>query len=102
MDLKSIAITPAMKKWGLIGGIGLVVVIVAIVILTREKEEVVREKPKVEVAKGPDPRIAKIAEFARQSEEFEAKGEFKDALWYLNQLAVLAAEHPRAPAGQPR
>jgi len=102
MDLKSITITPAMKKWGIIGGIGLVVVIVAIVILTREKEEVVREKPKVEVAKGPDPRIAKIAEFARQSEEFESKGEFKDALWYLNQLAVLAPDDPRVAAAKPR
>ncbi len=102
MNLKSVTITPQMKKWGIIGGVALVVIIVAVVILTREKEEVVREKPKVEEVKGPDPRIAKIAGFAKQSEEFESKGEFKDALWYLNQIAVLDPNDSRIAERRPR
>ncbi|HUR38298.1 MAG TPA: hypothetical protein VM222_02340, partial [Planctomycetota bacterium] len=93
---------PKYKKYGIFGGIALVVLIVAVVVLTREKEEVVAEKPRVEEAKKADPRLAKIAEFARQTEEFEAKGEYKDALWYLNQLAVLDPQDPRVAAARPR
>jgi len=96
------SIEPKHKRLALIGGMVLVVIIIAVVILTREKEEVVTEKPKAEVVKGPDPRVAKIAEFARQSEDFEAKGEYKDSLWYLNQLAVLDPAHPRVTAARPR
>src|SRR6185295_13676009 len=89
------------RKWLIIGGVSLVVVIVAIVILTREKEDVVREKPKVVENTGPDPRIAKIAGFAKQSEEFEAKGEYKDALWYLDQIAKLDPADPRVAQRRP-
>jgi formylglycine-generating enzyme required for sulfatase activity len=89
------------RKWIILGGVGLVLLIGLIVFLNLGKEEVVKEKVRVEEAKGPDPRIAKIAGFAKQSEEFEAKGEYKDALWYLDQIAKLDPADPRIAARRP-
>src|SRR5258706_11267305 len=57
----------------------------------------------VEAPKGPDPaHLAKVAELVKQIEELEAKGEFKDALWTVKQLATLEPGDARVGVFRPR
>ena len=89
----------AHKKWVFIGAGVLVLLISIPVILSmlggEEKKKVV---VKTEAPTGPDPRIARIADFARQVEAAEAKGEFKDALFALKQIEILDPRDPRIAA----
>ncbi|HZF00103.1 MAG TPA: SUMF1/EgtB/PvdO family nonheme iron enzyme [Planctomycetota bacterium] len=92
-----------MKKWAIIGGGAVVALIAIIVIVKMTGGEKPKEVVKVEAPTGPDPaRLAKIAELARQAEEAEAKGEFKEALYYLKQLAALEPGDGRIGASRPR
>jgi formylglycine-generating enzyme required for sulfatase activity len=93
----------AHKKWVFIGA-GVLVLLIAIPIVLsmfsgEEKKKVV---VKVEAPTGPDPNIARIAEFGRQVEAAEAKGEFKDALFALKQIEKLDPRDPRIAANKPR
>src|SRR5437899_2496417 len=85
----------AHKKWVFLGAGAIVLLIAVIVVINlmsgEEKKKVV---VKVEGPTGPDPRIARIAEFVRQVEAADAKGEFKDALFALKQIAVLDPNDP--------
>jgi formylglycine-generating enzyme required for sulfatase activity len=91
-----------MKKWAILGGVGLVVIIAVVVILSMGGDEKTTYATRPEAPKGPDPNIARIAEFARQAEDYEAKGEVKDALFALTQLEKLAPGDPRIAAARPR
>jgi len=93
----------AHKKWVFVGA-GVLVVLIAIpVILSMfSSEEKKKEIVRVEAPTGPDPRIARIAEFSRQVEAAEAKGEFKDALFALQQIEKLDPRDPRIAANKPR
>ncbi|HLY07666.1 MAG TPA: SUMF1/EgtB/PvdO family nonheme iron enzyme [Planctomycetota bacterium] len=91
------------QKWLLIGA-GVLVLVIAIPVIVsmmsgEEKQKIV---VKVEAPTGPDPRIARIAEFARQVEAAESKGDFKDALFALKQLEILDSKDPRVAASKPR
>ena len=92
-----------MKKWAIIGGGAALVVIAAIVIIKMMSgEEKPKEVVRVEKETGPDPRIARIAYFARQVEAAEAKGEVRDALFALQQIAKLDPNDSRVAAARPR
>jgi formylglycine-generating enzyme required for sulfatase activity len=91
-----------MKKWAVPAGGALLVLIAVVVYFKMSKETKPVEELKVEGPKGPDPaHVAKVAELARQIEELDAKGEFKDALWTLKQLAKLEPNDPRVAALRP-
>jgi len=84
-----------MKKWGIIGGAGLLVVIVVVVVIMRPSKPE-PEAPKEAGPTGPDPaHLAKIAELIKRAEDFEAKGRFADALQAVKQLAALEPGHPQ-------
>ncbi|RPH48352.1 MAG: hypothetical protein EHM91_04450 [Planctomycetota bacterium] len=91
-----------MKKWAILGGVAVVVIVAGIVVykMTRTEEVVVPRV--VETTKGPDPNLARIAEFAQLVETYEAKGDVKDALFALAQLEKLAPGDPRIAASRPR
>jgi len=85
----------AHKKWVFLGA-GAVVLLIAVLVIVNlmsgeEKKKVV---VKVEGPTGPDPKIARIAEFVRQVDAADAKGEFKDALFALKQIAILDPSDP--------
>jgi len=83
------------KKWVFLGA-GAVVLLIAVVvgINLMSGEERKKEVVKVEGPTGPDPKIARIAEFVRQVEAADAKGEFKDALFALKQIGILDPNDP--------
>ena len=91
------------KKWVFIGAGAVVLLIAAIVIVNlMSGEEKKKTIVKVEGPTGPDPKIARIAEFVRQVEAADAKGEFKDALFALKQIAVLDPNDPHIAAHRSR
>lgn len=92
-----------MKKWIIVGAsAGGVIVLAVIILMMTRSEEKPHEAVKIEAPAPPDPRIARIAQFARQVEDAESKGEFKDALFALKQLAILDPKDPRIAAAKPR
>jgi formylglycine-generating enzyme required for sulfatase activity len=93
----------AHKKWVIIGAAAVVLLIAVIIVLNlMSGEEKKKEIVKVEGPTGPDPKIARIAEFVRQVEAADAKGEFKDALFALKQIAILDPNDPHLSSQRPR
>ncbi|HLY76091.1 MAG TPA: hypothetical protein VKU80_18375, partial [Planctomycetota bacterium] len=91
------------KKWVILGaGVAVLLIAAVIVINLMSGEEKKKEIVKIEGPTGPDPKIARIAEFVRQVEAADAKGEFKDALFALNQIAILDPNDPHLAAQRPR
>jgi formylglycine-generating enzyme required for sulfatase activity len=91
-----------LKKWAIPAGAVLLVVLAVVVYFKMKGETKPVEELKVEAPKGPDPaHLAKVEELARQVGELEAKGEFKDALWTLRQLAKLEPGDPRVTSLKP-
>ncbi|HEV3028121.1 MAG TPA: SUMF1/EgtB/PvdO family nonheme iron enzyme [Planctomycetota bacterium] len=91
------------KKWVILGAAVVVLLIAGILIINlMSGEEEKKEIVKVEGPRGPDPKIARIADFVRQVEAADAKGEFKDALFALKQIAILDPNDPHLAAQRPR
>jgi formylglycine-generating enzyme required for sulfatase activity len=93
-----------MKRWAIIAGAAVVAIVAIVVVLKMmggETKPVVETR--VEKPTGPDPaRLAKVAELFKQLEDAEAKGEFKDAVFTLNQLQKLEPNDARLPTFRPR
>jgi len=92
-----------MKKWAIIGGVVVVAVVAVVVVMkmggTKEAPKTVR----VEEVKGPDPaHLARVAAFAKEAEDCEAKGDFKEALDALKSLEKLEPKDSRIAALRPR
>jgi formylglycine-generating enzyme required for sulfatase activity len=92
-----------MKRWAIIGGVVIVAAVAAIVLMKMTGTKEAPPPPKVEVVKGPDPtHLARVAAFAKEAEECESKGDFKEALDALRSLAKLEPTDPRPAAMRPR
>src|SRR5687768_7776655 len=92
-----------MKRWAIIAGVVVVVIVAVVVILRMGGDDKPPVETKVEKPTGPDPAyLAKVAELFRQLEDAEAKGEFKDAVFTLQQLDKLEPKDPRLAAIRPR
>ncbi len=92
-----------MKRWAIIAGVAVVVIVAVVVLLKMRGEDKPPVETKVEKPTGPDPaHLAKVAELFRQLEDAEAKGEFKDAIFTLRQLEKLEPGDARLPAIRPR
>ena len=92
-----------MKRWAIIGGVVVVAAVAVIVVMKMSGTKEAPPPKKVEEVKGPDPALlARIAAFAREAEECEAKGDFKEALDALKSLAKLEPSDPRPAAMRPR
>jgi formylglycine-generating enzyme required for sulfatase activity len=92
-----------MKRWAIIAGAALVVVVAVVVLLRMRGDVKPPVETKVEKPTGPDPaHLAKVAELFRQLDDAEAKGDFKDAVFSLRQLEKLEPNDPRLAALRPR
>jgi formylglycine-generating enzyme required for sulfatase activity len=92
-----------MKRWAIIGGAVVVAAVAVIVVMKMTGEKKAPPPPKVEIATGPDPaHLAKVAALAKEAEELETKGDYKEALAALRMLATLEPADPRPAALRPR
>jgi formylglycine-generating enzyme required for sulfatase activity len=92
-----------MKRWAIIGGAAVLAIVAIVVILKLTGSEKAAPPRVVEGPKGPDPaHLARVEKLAKEAEELEAKGEFKDALSTLRELAKLEPADPRPAAMRPR
>jgi formylglycine-generating enzyme required for sulfatase activity len=92
-----------MKRWAILGGVVVVAAIAVVVILKMSGKKEAPPPPRVEVAKGPDPsHLARITALAKEAEELEAKGDYKEALANLKMIANLEPNDPRLAALRPR
>ena len=92
-----------MKRWAIIAGAALVVLVAVVVFLRMGGETKAPVETKIEKPAGPDPsHLAKVAELFRQLDDAEAKGEFKDAVFSLRQLEKLEPNDARLASIRPR
>src|SRR6185295_1328822 len=92
-----------MKRWAIIGGAVVVAAIAVVVVMKRSGTKEAPPPPKVEVEKVPDPAyLAKLAALAKEAEELETKGAYKEALARLQELANFEPKDPRIAALRPR
>jgi formylglycine-generating enzyme required for sulfatase activity len=92
-----------MKRWAIIGGIVVVAAVAVVIFMKMGGTKEAPPPPKVEVVKGPDPAyLARVAAFAKEAEDCEARGDFKEALDALKSLEKLEPKDPRVSAMRPR
>src|SRR5688572_13158954 len=92
-----------MKRWAIIGGVVVVAAVAVFFLMKMTGTTEAPPPPKAEVVKGPDPaHLAKVAALAKEAEELETKGDYKEALAALRMLANLEPADARPAAMRPR
>jgi formylglycine-generating enzyme required for sulfatase activity len=93
----------AHRKWVFVGaGAGVLLIAALVVLSMMGGEERQKKVVKIEAPTRVDPNIARLAEFSRQFEAAEAKGDFENAFHALTQIEKLDPKDPRIAASKPR